>query len=146
MDLCAERPLLDVEVFLEAARQQQVDGATELLKEMPLLTLCLLVAMMRRAEVHSLILSSKSRAGKAAASPSNQTVNFEMVYDEYKAFMSSAIAHGGGGLKLYRKPVALKAFEQLLELELVRAVDSNATKSPKEYRMVRMALDPLQVI
>ena len=37
------------------------------------------------------------------------TFNFEMVYDEYKDFMNRTQVSGGGfGVKLYKRPVALK--------------------------------------
>ncbi|KAG0008506.1 origin recognition complex subunit 4 [Entomortierella chlamydospora] len=86
-----------------------------------------------------------------------------MVYDEYKDFMDMAVARGssassslgvssGGAitstesvsLRLYKKAVALKAFEHLVEAELLRAAD-NAGKGPKQYRMMRVMLDSSQI-
>ena len=44
--------------------------------------------------------------------------NFERSYENYKLFASATNAPGS----LYSKPVALKAFETLLELEIIRPV------------------------
>ncbi|KAF9177310.1 origin recognition complex subunit 4 [Haplosporangium sp. Z 27] len=85
-----------------------------------------------------------------------------MVYDEYKEFMDMAVARGsssssmgvssGGAitsnesvsLRLYKKAVALKAFEHLVEAELLRPADTTG-KGPKEYRMMRVMLDSSQI-
>lgn len=43
------------------------------------------------------------------------TFNFEMVYDEYKSFMSNLQLNGRGfGMKLYKRPVALKVINALI--------------------------------
>lgn len=92
------------------------------------------------------------------------TFNFEMVYDEYKDFMKQAQVQGSGfGMKLYKRPVALKvsyqvqidnkthfstlilqAFENLQALEIVCPTEEVA-KCPKEYRMTKLMLEQAQV-
>lgn len=73
------------------------------------------------------------------------TFNFEMVYDEYKEFMNNTQVRGDGfGMKLYKRPVALKAFENLQGLELVCPVDTVA-RCPKEFRMNKLMLEQMQV-
>ncbi|KAJ1670991.1 origin recognition complex subunit 4 [Spiromyces aspiralis] len=99
--------------------------------------------------------------------------NFEMVYETYKTFMSRNVnsMSVGGSLKLYKKSVALKAFETLVQLELVRPTDgftaggdvatgdsntvasygliagnTQASRCAKEFRMVQMMFEPCQVI
>ncbi|KAJ1657875.1 origin recognition complex subunit 4 [Dispira simplex] len=96
--------------------------------------------------------------------------NFEMVYNEYKAFMTCSRDVIRSGMKHYKKGVALKAFEHLLTLELIRPAESasgsfneanlGATTTaithaasarlasvhcPKEYTMVQLVLDAVQV-
>lgn len=63
-----------------------------------------------------------------------------MIYDEYRNFTSRISTFGRSGGSLYFvKPVALKAFERLLELELIKYVDGSRTGS-KEYRMSKSML------
>ncbi|KAJ1656018.1 origin recognition complex subunit 4 [Dispira simplex] len=96
--------------------------------------------------------------------------NFEIVYNEYKAFMTCSRDVIRSGMKHYKKGVALKAFEHLLTLELIRPAESasgsfneanlGATTTavthaasarlasvhcPKEYTMVQLVLDAVQV-
>ena len=63
--------------------------------------------------------------------------NFEMAFTEYTQF---AITHN----LAYKKPIAYKAFENLMEYELCRPVDT-ISKCPKEFRMVRLMIEPVQV-
>ncbi|KAJ1752770.1 origin recognition complex subunit 4 [Coemansia sp. RSA 1821] len=118
----------------------------QVLANVSVLELCLIIAMKSLVQVGS------------------TKYNFEMVYDEYKTFMSRhmmAVA-AGGAMKIYKKPVALKAFETLIELEIVRpftteggaafgrndllAGTAAGNRVPKEYRMVQLMLEPGQVM
>ncbi|KAG0246589.1 origin recognition complex subunit 4 [Mortierella sp. GBA43] len=126
--------------FYDSGLQQRVDNKTELLKGISLLELSLLIAIKHLVERETI------------------TFNFEMVYDEYKDFMDMAVVRGTSSsslgassgstetvsLRLYKKAVALKAFEHLVEAELLRPADSSG-KGPKEYRMMRVMLDPSQI-
>ncbi|KAF9414161.1 origin recognition complex subunit 4 [Podila epigama] len=142
-ELCQNNPYLRSSQFYDSGLQQRVDNKTELLKGVSLLELSLLIAIKHLVEREMI------------------TFNFEMVYDEYKEFMDMAVARGssvsalgstggGGGsgesvsLRLYKKAVALKAFEHLVEAELLRPADT-AVKGPKEYRMMRVMLEPSQI-
>ncbi|KAG0337873.1 origin recognition complex subunit 4 [Podila horticola] len=136
-ELCQSNPYLQPSQFYESGLQQRVDNKTELLKGISLLELSLLIAIKHLVERETI------------------TFNFEMVYDEYKEFMDMAVVRGssthtlGGSnesvsLRLYKKAVALKAFEHLVEAELLRSTDS-VGKGPKEYRMMRVMLDSSQI-
>ncbi|KAF9322764.1 origin recognition complex subunit 4, partial [Podila minutissima] len=136
-ELCQSNPYLQPSQFYESGLQQRVDNKTELLKGISLLELSLLIAIKHLVERETI------------------TFNFEMVYDEYKEFMDMAVVRGssthtlGGSsesvsLRLYKKGVALKAFEHLVEAELLRPTDT-VGKGPKEYRMMRVMLDSSQI-
>ncbi|KAF9114368.1 origin recognition complex subunit 4 [Mortierella sp. AM989] len=144
-ELTEEHPYLLPSQFYESGLQQRVDNKTELLKGISLLELSLLIAIKHLVEREIVIF------------------NFEMVYDEYKEFMDMAVTRGtssssslgvssGGSitatesvtLRLYKKGVALKAFEHLVEAELLRSADTSG-KGPKEYRMMRVMLDSSQI-
>ncbi|OZJ05676.1 hypothetical protein BZG36_01443 [Bifiguratus adelaidae] len=121
------RPFLTVDDFYVSSLQQRSDPKTELLKGVSLLELCLIIAMKKLIEQDII------------------TFNFEMIYDEYKTFLEQALIRGQGvGMKLYKKAVALKAFEHLQSFELIRPVE-NVVRCPKEYRMMKIMLDPSQI-
>ncbi|KAJ2893745.1 origin recognition complex subunit 4 [Coemansia aciculifera] len=148
--LSAQSSLMQLS-HVEASIAQDVASAKmQVLSSVSLLELCLIISM------KGLVQSGSSK------------YNFEMVYNEYKAFMSRHImaTSSGGAMKAYKKPVALKAFETLVELEIVRPVatsmaadgsgsygrndllagSAQAARTPKEYRMVQLMIEPGQVV
>lgn len=106
-------------------RDQTLDSKLVLCRSLSTLETCLMIAAKKLIE------------------KDYDTFNFVMVYDEYKSFMDAALARSGTivQIRLFKKSVALKAFEHLQSFELFRPVDAG-NKVPKEYRMFRMMLDP----
>ncbi|KAJ2298120.1 origin recognition complex subunit 4 [Coemansia sp. RSA 2706] len=150
--ISAAAPLPDVAAVEASVAMDAASAKMQVLAAVSLLELCLVAAM------KSLVQAGCCR------------YNFEMVYSEYKTFMSRhmvAVA-AGGVMRIYKKPVALKAFEALVELEIVRPVlplaaaaegpataharndllagSAAAARAPKEFRMVQLMLDPGQVV
>ncbi|CAG8508378.1 6126_t:CDS:2 [Paraglomus brasilianum] len=80
---------------------------------------------------------------KHLLSRSYSTFNFSMVYDEYKEFTFSE-AVKGVGMHAYKWPVALKAFEHLIQMELVKPVEGGL-KCSKEYKMMRLMMEPVEI-
>ncbi|KAJ2401642.1 origin recognition complex subunit 4 [Coemansia sp. RSA 2559] len=151
--LSALEPWLSVSRVKEGIEKEAMSAKFQVLSSISLLELCLIIAM------KSLVQGGSSK------------YNFEMVYNEYKTFMSRhlmAVA-AGGAMRVYKKPVAMKAFETLVEMEIARPVATSmaaesaagggtlgrndllagtaqGTRAPKEYRMVQMMLEPGQVV
>ncbi|KAI9279812.1 origin recognition complex subunit 4 C-terminus-domain-containing protein [Sporodiniella umbellata] len=124
--LYTQRYLL-AEDFLVSNEAQRSDAKTELLQGISLLELVLIISMKKLLEKEI------------------TTFNFQMVYDEYKEFMTQTQVKGQGfGMRLYKRAVALKAFESLQLFELVTPIDS-AGKCPKEYRMAKLMLERAQI-
>lgn len=106
-----DNPYLRVEDFQETSVAQRSDAKTEILKgnhgivvvmawHVELINFIAGVSMLELV----LIVSMKKLLEKDIT-----TFNFEMVYDEYKDFMNRTQVSGGGfGVKLYKRPVALK--------------------------------------
>ncbi|KAJ2836470.1 origin recognition complex subunit 4 [Coemansia erecta] len=150
--LSNEHPYLQLAHVKTAIARETASAKMQILESISLLEVCLIISM------KSLVQSGSSK------------YNFEMIYNEYKTFMSRHMlaTAGGGAMKVYKKPVALKAFETLVELEIVRPALSSAlgsdgsagtsgrndllagstqgSRAPKEYRMVQMMLEPGQVL
>ncbi|KAI7826733.1 origin recognition complex subunit 4 C-terminus-domain-containing protein [Kickxella alabastrina] len=138
------RPALSLDEIRESVGRERASAKMQVLRGISLLELYLLVAM------------------RGLLGTGSGKFNFEMVYAEYKLFMSRYVMGSSGSMKVYKKPVAMKAFETLVELEIVRGVgEGNATaggvsgrndllaasgRAPKEYRMVQMMLEPGQVV
>ncbi|KAJ2041566.1 origin recognition complex subunit 4, partial [Coemansia sp. S2] len=148
--LSAQNQLLQLACVESSITQDVASAKMQVLSSVSLLELCLIISM------KSLVQGGSSK------------YNFEMVYNEYKTFMSRhlLVASAGGAMKVYKKPVALKAFETLVGLEIVRPVavsmaadgggsygrndllagSAQSARAPKEYRMVQLMLEPGQVV
>ena len=82
---------------------------------------CLLIAM-KRLEDHEFA-----------------TYNFQMAYAEYRKFVTGE--EGSMSVHNYVKRVGFKAFEHLVDIELLKYVDSGNEMPLPDYRMVVMAID-----
>ncbi|XP_004346747.2 hypothetical protein CAOG_05062 [Capsaspora owczarzaki ATCC 30864] len=105
---------------------QFVDAKALVLQGLSTLELCLMIAI-NHVQVKVGVL---------------EPFNFEMVYEEYKAFANSNVHV----IDFFSKPVSLKAFEHLQAIELIKPVHPNAFHVPKEYRMMRMMVEPAQIV
>lgn len=110
------------------------DWRAEAVASLSVLELCLAVSM-----------SHLERRGLAS-------YNFVQVYREYDRFLSGGGAGGGAGgegvtADVFPRAVCFKAFERLDMLSLTEAVEAAAaeTYAAKQYRQVRLRLEPLEV-
>jgi len=124
--LSINEPYPKVNDFLDSYTRQYIDSKTELLKGTSILELCLIIAMKCLLEKHI------------------EVFNFEMIYNEYKKFVQKIEATGNGREIFFKKQVAMKALEHLISIELVLPTEASG-KCPKEYRMMKVLLEPNQI-
>ncbi|XP_016364774.1 origin recognition complex subunit 4-like [Sinocyclocheilus rhinocerous] len=89
--------------LLEASRLISADSKANVLHGLSILELCLVIAMKHLNDTYD-----------------GEPFNFQMVHNEFKKF----IQRKSHSIHKFEKPVVMKAFEHLLQLELVRPVDS----------------------
>ncbi|XP_042338126.1 origin recognition complex subunit 4-like [Plectropomus leopardus] len=63
-------------------------------------------------------------------------------YLEFKKFLQRK----SNSMYNFEQPVIMKAFEHLQQLELIRPVDSVASKTQREYQLMRLMLDNSQIM
>lgn len=68
--------------------------------------------------------------------------NFQMVYNEFQKFMQRK-AHC---MYNFEKPVVMKAFEHLLQLELVKPIERPSVRAQREYLLMKLLLDNNQIM
>ncbi|KAI9597543.1 origin recognition complex subunit 4 C-terminus-domain-containing protein [Syncephalis fuscata] len=122
--LSSTQPLLSSEILEQIMEPKQKDIKMQLLQGVSVLDLCLMVAAKRLLDT------------------SHVQINFAMIFDEYLQLFASTAT---GGMKHYKREVALKAFERLMDLELILPTEHQKSL-PKEYRMTKLALHPYQVV
>ncbi|XP_016345040.1 origin recognition complex subunit 4 [Sinocyclocheilus anshuiensis] len=111
--------------LIEACRLISADSKANVLHGLSILELCLIIAMKHLNDTYD-----------------GEPFNFQMVHNEFKKF----IQRKSHSIHKFEKPVVMKAFEHLLQLELVRPVDSGVCKVQREYQLMRLMLEHGQVM
>ncbi|XP_066519410.1 origin recognition complex subunit 4 isoform X2 [Hoplias malabaricus] len=118
-------PTLRAVDLLEAGRVCFADSKANILHGLSILELCLIIAMKHLNDIYE-----------------GEPFNFQMVHNEYKKF----IQRKSQSVHNFEKPVVIKAFEHLLQLELIQPVDAGVCKVQREYQLMRLMLDHTQVM
>ncbi|XP_062852971.1 origin recognition complex subunit 4 [Trichomycterus rosablanca] len=123
--ISVSNPSLKASDLLEASRMSSADSKGNILHGLSILELCLIIAMKHLNDIYE-----------------GEPFNFQMVHNEFKKFLQRK-SHS---IHNFEKPVVFKAFEHLLQLELIRPVDGGVCKVQREYQLMRLMLDHTQVM
>ncbi|NXL21997.1 ORC4 protein, partial [Setophaga kirtlandii] len=118
-------PLLTAADLQEASRQHSTDSKANIVHGLSVLEICLIIAMKHLNEVYD-----------------GEPFNFQMVYNEFQKFIHRK-AHS---MYNFEKPVVMKAFEHLLQLELVQPLERPAARAQREFLLMRLLLDSSQIM
>ncbi|KAJ8317772.1 hypothetical protein KUTeg_004677 [Tegillarca granosa] len=108
----------------ESMKLLTVDTKSSMLHGISILELCLIIAMKHLTDIYE-----------------GEPFNFEMIYSEYSKF-----AQKRSSMQVFEKAVVLKAFEHLLQLELVKPADGGTTRVQKEYRLMSLLIHNSQIM
>ncbi|NWR97126.1 ORC4 protein, partial [Motacilla alba] len=118
-------PLLTAADLQEASRQHSTDSKANIVHGLSVLEICLIIAMKHLNEVYD-----------------GEPFNFQMVYNEFQKFIQRK-AHS---MYNFEKPVVMKAFEHLLQLELVKPLERPSARAQREYLLMKLLLDSSQIM
>ncbi|XP_061860941.1 origin recognition complex subunit 4 isoform X2 [Colius striatus] len=118
-------PLITAADLQEANRQHRMDSKANIVHGLSVLEICLIIAMKHLNDVYE-----------------GEPFNFQMVYNEFQKFIQRK-AHC---LYNFEKPVVMKAFEHLLQLELVKPLERPSVRAQKEYVLLQLLLDNAQIM
>ncbi|NWI41244.1 ORC4 protein, partial [Picathartes gymnocephalus] len=118
-------PLLTAADLQEASRQHRADSRANIVHGLSVLEICLIIAMKHLNEVYD-----------------GEPFNFQMVYNEFQKFIQRK-AHS---MYNFEKPVVMKAFEHLLQLELVKPLERPSVRAQREYLLMKLLLDSSQIM
>ena len=119
-----QAPDLSPRTLFESATAQNLDAKAAILIGVSILELCLVIAMTNISLMQ------------------DTPFNFEVVYENYRDFV---LHDSTKTVEWYSKPVAFKAFEYLVALELVRRVDGSNRNTPRQFQQMRLMLEAAQV-
>ncbi|KAM9380722.1 origin recognition complex subunit 4 [Phaethornis superciliosus] len=119
-------PLITASDLQEASKQYRMDSKANIVHGLSVLEVCLIIAMKHLNDVYE-----------------GEPFNFQMVYNEFQKFMQRK-AHC---MYNFEKPVVMKAFEHLVQLELVKPIERpSSVRAQKEYLLMRLLLDNSQIM
>ncbi|NXC52874.1 ORC4 protein, partial [Aleadryas rufinucha] len=118
-------PLLTAADLQEASRHHRTDSKANIVHGLSVLEICLIIAMKHLNDVYD-----------------GEPFNFQMVYNEFQKFIQRK-AHS---MYNFEKPVVMKAFEHLLQLELVKPLERPSVRAQREYLLMKLLLDSSQIM
>ncbi|XP_043850778.1 origin recognition complex subunit 4 isoform X2 [Dromiciops gliroides] len=119
------RPFIIPTDLVEANHLCSMDSKANIVHGLSVLEICLLIAMKHLNDIYQ-----------------DEPFNFQMVYNEFQKFIQRK-AHS---VYNFEKPVVMKAFEHLQQLELVKAMERTSVNTQREYQLVKLLLDNNQIM
>uniref|UniRef100_A0A672JQI8 Origin recognition complex subunit 4 n=1 Tax=Salarias fasciatus TaxID=181472 RepID=A0A672JQI8_SALFA len=120
------KPFIGASDLLDASRTILSDSRVNIVSSgLSILELCLLIAMKHLNDVYE-----------------GEPFNFHMVHNEFKKFLHRK----SNSMYSFEQPVIMKAFEHLVQLELIRPVDGSSARTQKDYQLMRLMLDQGQIM
>ncbi|XP_013107998.1 origin recognition complex subunit 4 [Stomoxys calcitrans] len=114
---------ITAESISQLAASYEIDDKVELLCGLSVLELCLVIAIKHHSEIYD-----------------RDPFNFEIIFSRFNKFAKVSSTMQG-----IERPVALKAFEHLRNMELLLPLTATTCKVQKEFEMHKMALTYTQI-
>ncbi|XP_045473392.1 origin recognition complex subunit 4 [Harmonia axyridis] len=114
---------ITVESFQEQLNKFEQDGTIQAIHDLSVLELCLIIAMKHHTDIFN-----------------KQPMNFEMVLTRYTKF-----ANANSSVQSVQRPVVMKAFEHLQNLELISFVSGGGSRIQKEYQLFKLEATSQQI-
>ncbi|XP_043474076.1 origin recognition complex subunit 4 [Leptopilina heterotoma] len=115
---------LEIDDFVEASKVYLQDDRVAILKGLSVLEMCLIIAMYKETELCK-----------------DEPLNFEHVYNCYNLFAAQS-----SSIHSVQRPVIVKAFEHIKNLEILQPIGSSNSRVEKEYQFYKFILTPQQVL
>ncbi|XP_038960401.1 origin recognition complex subunit 4 isoform X6 [Rattus norvegicus] len=118
-------PFMTSADLMEAQHLCSLDAKASIVHGLSVLEICLIIAMKHLNDIYE-----------------EEPFNFQMVYNEFQKFIQRK-AHS---VYNFEKPVVMKAFEHLQQLELIKPMERTSVNSQREYQLVKLLLDNTQIM
>ncbi|XP_050825262.1 origin recognition complex subunit 4 isoform X4 [Gopherus flavomarginatus] len=123
--ITVSHPFMTGSDLLEASKLCRMDSKANIVHGLSVLEICLIIAMKHLNDVYE-----------------GEPFNFQMVYNEFQKFIQRK-AHS---MYNFEKPVVMKAFEHLLQLELIKPIEGLPVRAQREYLLMKLLLDNNQIM
>ncbi|XP_030064922.1 origin recognition complex subunit 4 isoform X2 [Microcaecilia unicolor] len=123
--ITVSHPHINAADLVEAYRLQSMDSKVSILLGLSVLEVCLIIAMKHLHDIYE-----------------GEPFNFQMVQNEFQKFIQRKVH----SVYNFEKPVIMKAFEHLQQLELIKPMEGVSVRSQKEYQLMKLLLDSGQIM
>ncbi|XP_065269423.1 origin recognition complex subunit 4 [Emys orbicularis] len=123
--ITVSHPFMTGSDLLEASKLCRMDSKANIVHGLSVLEICLIIAMKHLNDVYE-----------------GEPFNFQMVYNEFQKFIQRK-AHS---MYNFEKPVVMKAFEHLIQLELIKPIEGLPVRAQREYLLMKLLLDNNQIM
>ncbi|XP_049743113.1 origin recognition complex subunit 4 isoform X3 [Elephas maximus indicus] len=121
----SSHPFMTAADLMEASQLCSMDSKANIVHGLSVLEICLIIAMKHLNDIYE-----------------EEPFNFQMVYNEFQKFVQRK-AHS---IYNFEKPVVMKAFEHLQQLELIKPMERTSLNAQKEYQLMKLLLDNTQIM
>ncbi|XP_059783780.1 origin recognition complex subunit 4 isoform X3 [Balaenoptera ricei] len=121
----SSHPFMTAADLMEANQLCSMDSKANIVHGLSVLEICLIIAMKHLNDIYE-----------------EEPFNFQMVYNEFQKFVQRK-AHS---VYNFEKPVVMKAFEHLQQLELIRPMERTSVNAQREYQLMKLLLDNTQIM
>ncbi|XP_070435771.1 origin recognition complex subunit 4 isoform X5 [Equus przewalskii] len=121
----SSHPFMTAADLMEANQLCSMDSKANIVHGLSVLEICLIIAMKHLNDIYE-----------------EEPFNFQMVYNEFQKFVQRK-AHS---VYNFEKPVVMKAFEHLQQLELIRPMERTSVNAQREYQLMKLLLDSTQIM
>uniref|UniRef100_A0A8C0TD58 Origin recognition complex subunit 4 n=1 Tax=Canis lupus familiaris TaxID=9615 RepID=A0A8C0TD58_CANLF len=118
-------PFMTAADLMEANQLCSMDSKANIVHGLSVLEICLIIAMKHLNDIYE-----------------EEPFNFQMVYNEFQKFVQRK-AHS---VYNFEKPVVMKAFEHLQQLELIKPMERTSVNTQREYQLMKLLLDNTQIM
>ncbi|XP_077009856.1 origin recognition complex subunit 4 isoform X3 [Tamandua tetradactyla] len=118
-------PFITPADLMEANQLCSMDSKANIVHGLSVLEICLIIAMKHLNDIYE-----------------DEPFNFQMVYNEFQKFVQRK-AHS---VYNFEKPVVMKAFEHLQQLELIKPMERTSVNAQREYQLMKLLLDNTQIM
>ncbi|GJQ78431.1 putative component of the origin recognition complex (ORC) that binds origins of replication [Trypoxylus dichotomus] len=115
-----ENKTIKVENFEQEINKLEENESLNILLDLSVLEMCLLIAIKHHCDIYD-----------------NEIMNFEMIFTRFTKFVNT-----NSNIQTVQRPVLMKAFEHLQNMELILPISQDGAKVQKEYRMFKLLLPP----
>ncbi|XP_029461285.1 origin recognition complex subunit 4 isoform X2 [Rhinatrema bivittatum] len=123
--ITVSHPHINATDLIEANKLQSMDSKVNIVLGLSVLEVCLIIAMKHLHDIYE-----------------GEPFNFQMVQNEFQKFIQRK-AHS---VYNFEKPVIMKAFEHLHQLELIKPMEGLSLRTQKEYQLMKLLLDHDQLM